>query len=165
MYSGYFVGGILTALVGLLLLPHIGFRAMYAIGALPLVLVLPVAWRYLPESVAFLVARGRHDEARSLADRYGLAIDDVVPAAVPKLEEADRLAGIRMIFQRTYLLAPLLFAVASFCRPAARLRAEHEQGGCARSGPGGPGPPDPVAEPGGAGARRSELLVHRVGLG
>jgi AAHS family benzoate transporter-like MFS transporter len=75
--------------------------------------VLPVASRYLPESVAFLVARGGHDEARSLADRYGLAIDDVVPAAVPKPEEADRLAGIRMLFRRTYLPATLLFAEAS----------------------------------------------------
>lgn len=130
MYSGYFIGGILTALVGLSLLPHVDFRAMYAIGALPLVLVLPVAWRYLPESVAFLVARGRHDEARSLADQYGLAIDDVVPSvapeqavpeqavpkqAVPKQNGTDRLAGIRTIFRRNYLLATLLFAAASFC--------------------------------------------------
>jgi AAHS family benzoate transporter-like MFS transporter len=115
MYSGYFVGGILTALAGLLLLPHVDFRVMYAIGALPLVLVLPIAWRYLPESVVFLVARGRHDEARTLADRYGLAIDDIVASAEPEPEELDRLAGIRTLFRRTYLLATLLFAAASFC--------------------------------------------------
>lgn len=114
MYSGYFIGGILTALAGLLLLPHVDFRAMYAIGALPLVLVVPVAWRYLPESVAFLVARGRHDEARSLAGQYGLMIDDIAPSA-PRQEEVDRLAGIRTLFRRTYLLATLLFAAASFC--------------------------------------------------
>jgi AAHS family benzoate transporter-like MFS transporter len=114
MYSGYFIGGILTALVGLHLLPHVDFRVMYAIGALPLVLVLPVAWRHLPESVAFLVARGRHDEARSLAGRHGLEIDDVVPSAAPN-PNADRLAGIRTLFHRTYLLATLLFAAASFC--------------------------------------------------
>jgi AAHS family benzoate transporter-like MFS transporter len=115
MYSGYFIGGILTAVVGLLLLPRVDFRVMYAIGALPLVLVVPVAWRYLPESVAFLVARGRHDEARSLADRYGLVIDDVVPSAAPKGDDVDRLAGIRTLFRRSYLLATLLFAAASFC--------------------------------------------------
>jgi AAHS family benzoate transporter-like MFS transporter len=115
MYSGFFVGGILTALVGLLLLPHVDFRVMYAIGALPLVLVLPVAWRHLPESVAFLVTRGRNDEARSLADRYGLVIDDVVRSAAPEPDMADRLAGVRALFRRTYLLATLLFAAASFC--------------------------------------------------
>ena len=115
MYSGYFVGGLLTALAGLLLLPYVDFRAMYAIGALPLVLVLPIAWRYLPESVAFLVARGRHDEARTLADQYGLEIDDIVPSAAPSPNDTDRLAGIRTLFRRTYLLATLLFAAASFC--------------------------------------------------
>jgi MFS transporter, AAHS family, benzoate transport protein len=115
MYSGYFVGGLLTALAGLLLLPHVDFRAMYAIGALPLVLVLPIAWRYLPESVVFLVARGRHDEARTLADQYGLEIDDIVPSAAPSPNDTDRLAGIRTLFRRTYLLATLLFAAASFC--------------------------------------------------
>jgi MFS transporter, AAHS family, benzoate transport protein len=115
MYCGYFVGGILTALTGLLLLPHVDFRAMYAIGALPLLVVLPVAWRYLPESVAFLVARGRHDEARTLADQYGLAVDDVVPSPAENEEGADRLAGIRTLFQRTYLPATVLFGAASFC--------------------------------------------------
>jgi MFS transporter, AAHS family, benzoate transport protein len=125
MYSGYFIGGILTALAGLVLLPHVDFRLMYAIGALPLVLVLPVAWAYLPESVAFLAARGRHDEARSLADRYGLEIDgleidgpeigDAVPPAASSQEPADRLAAIRTLFRRNYLLATLLFAAASFC--------------------------------------------------
>jgi AAHS family benzoate transporter-like MFS transporter len=115
MYCGYFVGGILTALVGLVLLSRVDFRVMYAIGTLPLVLVLPVAWRYLPESVAFLVARGRHDAARSLADQYGLAIDDVVPSAVPQGQDTDRLAGIRTLFQRTYLPATVMFAGASFC--------------------------------------------------
>jgi MFS transporter, AAHS family, benzoate transport protein len=115
MYSGYFIGGILTALAGLLLLPHVDFRAMYAVGALPLILVLPLAWRYLPESIAFLMARGRHDEARSLADQYGLALGDIESSAAPKKEVADRLAGVRTLFQRTYLPATVLFAAASFC--------------------------------------------------
>lgn len=115
MYSGYFIGGILTALVGLILLPHVDFRVMYAIGALPLVLVLPIAWRYLPESVAFLVARGRHDEARALADQYGLEIEDVAPSAAPEHEDANGLSAIRTLFRRGYLLATLLFAAASFC--------------------------------------------------
>lgn len=115
MYSGYFVGGILTALAGLLLLPHVDFRVMYAIGALPLILVVPVAWRYLPESVAFLMAKGRHAEAAALADQYGLETSGTAGSDRPAPGKADRLTGIRTIFSSSYLLATLLFALASFC--------------------------------------------------
>lgn len=113
MYSGYFVGGILTALAGLLLLPHVDFRVMYALGALPLVLVLPVAWRYLPESVSFLVAKGRIDEAEALARQYQLDVTITQTTASPGRE--DRWIGVRTLFARQFLAATILFAAASFC--------------------------------------------------
>ncbi|MGY1841463.1 MULTISPECIES: MFS transporter [unclassified Modestobacter] len=115
MYSGYSVGGILAALAGLALLPETDFRVMYALGALPLVIVLPVAWRYLPESITFLMAKGRHEEAHELAARYGVVPDDVSPAPAPQSLPTDRLAPIRTLFTRRYLTATLLFAAASFC--------------------------------------------------
>ncbi|RHW28415.1 MFS transporter [Nocardioides immobilis] len=115
MYSGYFVGGILTALAGLVLLPHVDFRVMYAIGALPLILVVPVAWRYLPESPAFLVAKGRHAEAAALASQYGIDLNENGQSARSAPDEVDRLAGIRTLFSRPYLAATLLFPLASFC--------------------------------------------------
>ncbi|MGY1883945.1 MFS transporter [Blastococcus sp. SYSU DS0753] len=115
MYSGYSVGGIFAALAGLALLPETDFRVMYALGALPLVVVLPVAWRYLPESITFLMSKGRHEEARELAARYGIVLDDVPPAAAPQGTSTDRLAPVRTLFARRYLAATLLFAAASFC--------------------------------------------------
>jgi AAHS family benzoate transporter-like MFS transporter len=115
MYSGYSFGGIFAALAGIALLPETDFRVMYAIGALPLVVVLPIAWKYLPESIAFLAAKGRHDEARSLADRYGVVLQDVTVTPGPQAAVTDRLAGIRTLFTRRYLAASLLFAAASFC--------------------------------------------------
>jgi MFS transporter, AAHS family, benzoate transport protein len=115
MYSGYSFGGIFAALAGLALLPQTDFRVMYALGALPLVVVLPLAWRYLPESIAFLAAKGRHDEARALADRYGVVLEDVAVTPAPKSTAGDRLAGIRILFTRRYFLATVLFAAASFC--------------------------------------------------
>ena len=38
-----------------------------------------------------------------------------MPSAAPSPKDTDRLAGIRTLFRRTYLLATLLFAAASFC--------------------------------------------------
>ncbi|MGY1631813.1 MFS transporter [Geodermatophilus sp. SYSU D01186] len=115
MYSGYSFGGIFAALIGLALLPETDFRVMYAIGALPLVTVVPIAWKYLPESIAFLTAKGRHDEARALADRYGVVLDDVTVTPAPAGTSTDRLTGIRTLFTRRYVIATLLFAAASFC--------------------------------------------------
>lgn len=72
MFSGYSIGGILAAVLALWLLPVVDFRVMFVIGAAPLVIVLPLAIRMLPESIAFLTAKGRHDEAAAYARRFGL---------------------------------------------------------------------------------------------
>ena len=67
MFSGYSVGGILAALLAIPLLPAFGWRVMFAIGLAPLVLILPLAYKFLPESVSFLLANNRREEAEALA--------------------------------------------------------------------------------------------------
>ncbi|ROO86625.1 putative MFS family arabinose efflux permease [Actinocorallia herbida] len=49
--TGYHVGAVLTALLGLLILPH--WQAMFVIGALPALVLVPLMLKYLPESAAF----------------------------------------------------------------------------------------------------------------
>jgi len=114
MYSGYSVGGIGAALLGLALLPEQDFRLLYLIGALPLIVVLPIAWKYLPESVAFLISKGRTDEARALADRFGLDYAVVASRVEKEAEQVGRWQA-KALFSREYLRATLLFAAASFC--------------------------------------------------
>ncbi|HEX4191058.1 MAG TPA: MFS transporter [Marmoricola sp.] len=72
MFSGYSVGGIIASLLAIWLLEPLGFRGMFALGALPLVLVVPLAIALLPESPADLLRWGRIDEAARVAARYGL---------------------------------------------------------------------------------------------
>ena len=50
MFSGYSVGGVLAALLAVWFLRDWGFRTLYALGTVPLLTVVPVAWRFLPES-------------------------------------------------------------------------------------------------------------------
>ncbi|MBV9922576.1 MAG: MFS transporter, partial [Pseudonocardia sp.] len=76
MFAGYSFGGILSAVLALALIPLYGWRIMLAVGAAPLVVVLPLAIAFLPESVGFLLAKGRHAEAARLADRYGIDIGE-----------------------------------------------------------------------------------------
>lgn len=86
MFSGYAVGGIFASLLALALLPHVGFRVMFAFGAVPLLLV-PILLKWLPESPADLIRRGRTAEAAAVAERYGLtavATSDE-PVAAPSI--------------------------------------------------------------------------------
>ncbi|MEW6473351.1 MAG: aromatic acid/H+ symport family MFS transporter [Actinomycetota bacterium] len=59
MFSGYSVGGILAALLAIWFLPDYGFRFLFGLGMLPLVTVVPLAWRFLPESRQFKAATKR----------------------------------------------------------------------------------------------------------
>lgn len=50
---GFPAGGVLAALLAIVLLEPLGFQGMFALGGVALVTVLPAAWRYLPESPTF----------------------------------------------------------------------------------------------------------------
>jgi AAHS family benzoate transporter-like MFS transporter len=73
-YSGVPLGSLLAALLAILLLDTIGWRGMFWIGALPLVTLLPLAYLKMPESPAWLAARGRVEEARAVAARTGVPL-------------------------------------------------------------------------------------------
>lgn len=51
--SGYAVGGMLAAVLALIFLEPLGFRFLFALGAIPLVTLVPLAMWLLPESPAF----------------------------------------------------------------------------------------------------------------
>lgn len=51
--TGYHVGAVLTALLGLGLISTLGWRSMFVVGALPALVLVPLMVRYLPESTAF----------------------------------------------------------------------------------------------------------------
>jgi MFS transporter, AAHS family, benzoate transport protein len=75
-YSGVPLGSLLAAMLAILLLHAIGWRGMFWIGALPLVTLLPIAYFIMPESAAWLVSRGRIDEARAVSERTGVELPE-----------------------------------------------------------------------------------------
>jgi AAHS family benzoate transporter-like MFS transporter len=58
MMTGYHVGAVLTALLALVVIPDLGWEAMFVVGGAAGLLTLPVMWAKLPESQAFLETRG-----------------------------------------------------------------------------------------------------------
>ncbi|MFJ5264864.1 MFS transporter [Streptomyces sp. NPDC088387] len=111
MQSGYAVGGILAAALAIPVIPGAGWRVMYLIGAAPLVVVLPLAYRWLPESLEYLVLRGRRDEALALAHRLG------VPLPEPQVREDTRrwYGGVRELVTEGHRTGTALLWVMCFC--------------------------------------------------
>src|SRR6266513_4602346 len=81
-------GSLLGALAGAYLAPIMGWRGMFLLGLVPIVLVLMVRY-WVPESPRWLIRKGRHEEARkSLA--WALMIDPgeiALPATLPATEQ------------------------------------------------------------------------------
>ena len=108
MQSGYAVGGILASALAISVIPALGWPTMYLIGAAP-VLALPFALRWLPESLEYLVLRGRSAEATALAARLGVEVPVI---SVP--EKRSWLTTLRELAAPGYRLGTVLLWLASF---------------------------------------------------
>ncbi|MFI0512109.1 MFS transporter [Streptomyces sp. WSLK1-5] len=108
LMTAHHAGGILSAYVAKWLIDPVGWRAAFWVCVLPL-LFAPVLAKLLPESLSFLVAKGRGEEARALAERY----DVEVPAAKAG-GAGDRWTNLAHLFRGNEWIQTLLYWVASF---------------------------------------------------
>jgi MFS transporter, AAHS family, benzoate transport protein len=112
-YSGVPLGSLLAAMLAILLLHHIGWRGMFWIGALPLVTLLPLAYFKMPESVAWLVSRGRLDEARAISEQTGVALPEFDKSAADSVPPvAFEKAGFAGLFG-SYLFPTIMLGLMS----------------------------------------------------
>lgn len=107
MMSGVPIGGSAAALLGLWMLPEFGWRSMYAVAFLAVLVLLPVCVALLPESPTWLRAHGRLEEAVRIEEKYGLVHD---PREHPEEEHAP---GFRTILRGQWLRPTVLFAAAT----------------------------------------------------
>ncbi|KQO28540.1 MFS transporter [Pseudomonas chengduensis] len=114
MFSGYSLGGMLAAGVGIYMLPRFGWESMFFAAAVPLLLLPLILWK-LPESVGFLVRQGRHEQARAVLAKVepGLALD-----AADQLQMSDgkgQGVGVFELFRDGRALRTLCLWLAFFC--------------------------------------------------
>lgn len=113
MFSGYSVGGMVAAGLGIGLIPGFGWQPMFFIAAVPLLLLPLILWK-LPESLGFLIRQGKQDEARRIFARI---------SATP-LDAGDRLvfsetkgasASVAELFRHGRTLRTLMLWLSFFC--------------------------------------------------
>ena len=110
--TGPLVGGLLGSSAALMMLESAGFRPIYALGAVALITVLPVAYARLPESAVFLRSQQRHAEAEAIASRYGVQL--VPTSGIPSSEDSRSPIG-KLFEGRNRWSTPGLWAMMFIC--------------------------------------------------
>ncbi|MAZ06049.1 MFS transporter [Marinobacter sp. SS8-8] len=113
MFSGYAVGGMMSAGLGIWIVPNFGWEIMFYLAIVPM-LLLPLMIKYLPESVAFLMAQKREGEARDVLCEVApfKAISEQDVLVVPPTTESK--APVLELFRGGRAMSTLMFWVAFF---------------------------------------------------
>ena len=114
MFSGYAVGGVMAALLGSWFTPSFGWEIMFFIAGVPL-LLLPLIWKFLPESLTFLVKAQKHDNARQIMQRLDdqLSLNDQTQLALSEIKITEP-AFVSSLFKQGRTASTLLFWLACF---------------------------------------------------
>jgi len=112
-YCGVPMGSLIAALLAIILLGAIGWRGMFWIGALPLVTLLPLAFLKMPESPAWLLSRGRVEEARALSEQTGVPLPELAAAPAEQQVVKRERAGFAGLFGPDYWWPTVLMGLMS----------------------------------------------------
>ncbi|WP_431699785.1 MFS transporter [Pseudomonas sp. BR20] len=114
MFSGYSLGGMLAASVGIFMLPNYGWSSMFFVAVIPL-LLLPLIVCWLPESIGFLIRQGRLDQARALLNRLspGTLINAEDELVITDLKGKG--ASVAELFREGLAVRTAMLWTAFFC--------------------------------------------------
>lgn len=107
----------LAALLAIWLVPSFGWRAMFFSGAVPALLLL-IIWTRIPESVRYLLARGREAEAEAIVGEFSSIPASEAPPNAPA-ETTSAVSGQKVspldLFRAGYGKATLGVWIMQFC--------------------------------------------------
>jgi AAHS family benzoate transporter-like MFS transporter len=112
LMSGIQVGGIAAALLGLWAFPRYGWRPVFLVGAIPILLV-PIYAKYLPESSTYLARQNRLDILRTYMHKA--RPNHMVPdKAFLEVEQGNGAAPLAAIFEEHRAFSTVMFWLIYF---------------------------------------------------
>ena len=109
------VGLIVAALLSIWLIPIFGWRAIYYVGVAPVILIIFIRG-YMPESIRFLLSKGRHEEAgriaNDLARKANMDVELVPPPmakAQLKMSYGQQIGQLKLVWGATLILSAFYF--------------------------------------------------------
>jgi AAHS family 4-hydroxybenzoate transporter-like MFS transporter len=118
MFCGFTLGLAFGGSVAGLVMPSFGWRSVFVVGGVAPLVLAPVLWRYLPESLRFMAGKRRYErEAGAVlaklaghaeGDVAALYADEPAPSAPPRAPAA-------ILFNAYYRTGTLLLWLAFFC--------------------------------------------------
>lgn len=112
MFSGFPIGGVLGVILSLLFLNDYGWRLLFWIGIVPLLLVPILIWK-LPESINFLLSRNRTKEAQAICDKYQIELPTIEKSTGGSNEKA-KWTAVFLLFSKPYLRSTFFFWITFF---------------------------------------------------
>lgn len=94
------ISSFIAALIAIVVIPAYGWRGMFVIGAAPSILF-ALAWLALPESVRFLIEKGRVAEAEAIVRKISTVPVKAGDATATKVEPQRKL-GVSSLLGQTY---------------------------------------------------------------
>lgn len=113
MFSGYAIGGMTSALLGAWLVKDMGWQIMFLIAGIPL-LLLPLIWKFLPESLAFLVKSNHSEQAKNIVSKIAPQTQVNANTQLVLNESTTTDAPVRALFKQGRTFSTFMFWIAFF---------------------------------------------------
>lgn len=113
LMTGYHVGAVLTALLGMFLIDAAGWHSMFIAGAVPGLILAPVLYLMLPESPAYLRIKGQVEQAEAIERSHGLQVDTEMDE-LQEQREGENTGGIAALLKPTFRLNTIAIWGTSF---------------------------------------------------
>ncbi|PLT35101.1 aromatic acid/H+ symport family MFS transporter [Bacillus sp. V5-8f] len=115
VFCGYSVGAIAAALVSKSILPSMGWKPIFWIAGLPL-LLLPFIVKAIPESVSFLLDKGKDHEIKKILNKLNTKLELGANTGLIRNETLEKQSSpIIKLFEKKRAFSTIMFWISCFC--------------------------------------------------